>query len=88
MQQDQGWNETSAAKSLNLGPGFFFLFYCFLFFFFFGGGGAGIFGKRQSVKFTEFLTLVVQLPPPQRCPGIVRQRRDGRLKLADFRIQM
>lgn len=86
MQQDRGWNETSAAKSLNLGPGFFFFF--LLFFVFFGGGGAGIFGKRQSVKFTEFLTLVVQLPPPQRCPGIVRQRRDGRLKPAEFRIQM
>lgn len=82
MQRDQGWNETSAAKSLNLGPGFF---YCF--FFFFGGGGAGIFGKQQSVKFTEFLTLVVQLPP-QRYPGIFRERRDCRLKLAEFRIQM
>lgn len=57
MQQEQGpllvaggggrdWNETSAAKSLNLGSGFFFFF----------------FGKQQSVKFTEFLTLVVQLP--------------------------
>lgn len=56
MQQEQGpllvaggggrdWNETSAAKSLNLGSGFF-----------------SFFGKQQSVKFTEFLTLVVQLP--------------------------
>lgn len=52
MQQEQGpllvacgeedWNETWAAKSPNLGPGFS--------------------GKQRSVKFTEFLTSVVQLP--------------------------
>lgn len=82
MQQDQGWNETSAAKSLNLGPAFLSFF-----FFFFGGGSGGIFGEQQSVKFTEFLTLVVQLPP-QRWLGIVSERLDCRLKLVEFRIHM